>query len=587
MPKLQDDVERRLAAIVYADVAGYSRLTGRDEVGTHKTLSGFLDSMSDCIGSHGGRVVHYAGDAVLAEFPSVLGAVECAVTVQRDLAERNHGVAEDAMVQFRFGINLGEVIVDRDDIYGDGVNVAARLEALADPGGICISEKVFHEVRNRLDLNFEDLGAQEVKNIAEPVHSYRVLLETADAAATVSPSETQPSAKASIAVLPFNNMSGDAEQEYFCDGISEDIITELSRYHSLFVIARNSSFTYKGRAVNISQVGEELGVRYVLEGSMRKAGNRVRITAQLIEAESGSHVWADRYDRELEDIFAVQDEITQMIVATLPGRLEAADLEHAKRKTPENMAAYDYLLRAKDHHHRITKEDNRQALELFEKVIESDPGFGQAHAWRACTLGQSWVRGFCDDPQATWEEAMNSLGRARQLDEDDCECQRLLGGSYLVRREFEQAELHQRRALELNPNDPRIVSQMGEILTFMGQTDEGIEWLEKALRLDPHSLDRRNTNLGVGLFAAERFADAVTTFRQVATLGEQHHAYLAAAYARTGDKSASGRHATEVMGLNPDFSASAHVAKMPYMHEADRQRHREALVEAGLPDGEG
>ncbi|MDP6621833.1 MAG: adenylate/guanylate cyclase domain-containing protein, partial [Alphaproteobacteria bacterium] len=577
MPKLQDDVERRLAAIVYADVAGYSRLTGRDEVGTHKTLSGFLDSMSDCIGSHGGRVVHYAGDAVLAEFPSVLGAVECAVTVQRDLAERNHGVAEDAMVQFRFGINLGEVIVDRDDIYGDGVNVAARLEALADPGGICISEKVFHEVRNRLDLNFEDLGAQEVKNIAEPVHSYRVLLETADAAATVSPSETQPSAKASIAVLPFNNMSGDAEQEYFCDGISEDIITELSRYHSLFVIARNSSFTYKGRAVNISQVGEELGVRYVLEGSMRKAGNRVRITAQLIEAASGSHVWADRYDRELEDIFAVQDDITQVIVATLPGRLEAADLEHAKRKTPENMVAYDYLLRAKDHHHRITKDDNRQAVALFEKVIEFDPAFGQAHAWRACALGQSWVRGFCEDPDSIWEEASASLEKARQLDEDDCECQRLLGGSHLIRREFEKAELHQRRALELNPNDPRIVSQMGEVLTFMGQTDEGLEWLEKALRLDPHSQDRRYNNLGIGQFAAQLYADAVASFRKVSALGEQHHAYLAAASARTGDQAAAGRHTAEVIELNPDFSASAHVAKLPYMHDSDRRRHREAL----------
>ena len=583
----EGEVRRKLAAILYADVAAYSRLTGADEEGTHKTLSAYLDAMAAAIEGHDGRVVHYAGDAVLAEFRSVVAALACAVEIQKELGARNAEVPDERKVQFRIGVNLGEVIVDRDDIYGDGVNVAARLESLADPGGICVSGKVYEETRNRLEVAFEEMGAQSVKNITEPVPAYRVILAAGEAGSAASAAEQTPALalpdKPSIAVLPFQNMSGDAEQEYFSDGITEDTITELSRFTSLFVIARSSSFAYKGKSPNIQDVGRELGVAYVLEGSVRKAGTRVRITAQLLDTSNGAHVWAERYDRELEDIFAVQDEITEIIVATLPGRLEALDLERAKRKATENMAAYDYLLRGKDHHHRVTKEDNALALEMLDKTIELDPSFAQAYAWRACTLGQAWSRGFIEDPDWAWNQIGESLERARSLDEDDCEVHRLFADVHLIKREFDQALAHQERALSLNPNDPRMVSQHGEILTWMGRADEGVEWQEKTLRLDPVSEDRRRGNLAQALFVARRYQDAIDTYKRVVSLTMQRHAYLAACHAYLDHCEDAKAHAAEVLKLAPDFSVHGHLEKLPYMNQADLVHHREGLLKAGLP----
>ena len=583
----EGEVRRKLAAILYADVAGYSRLTGADEEGTHKTLSAYLDAMAAAIEGHDGRVVHYAGDAVLAEFRSVVAALACAVEIQKELGARNAEVPDERKVQFRIGVNLGEVIVDRDDIYGDGVNVAARLESLADPGGICVSGKVYEETRNRLEVAFEEMGAQSVKNITEPVPAYRVILAAGEAGSAASAAEQTPALalpdKPSIAVLPFQNMSGDAEQEYFSDGITEDTITELSRFTSLFVIARSSSFAYKGKSPNIQDVGRELGVAYVLEGSVRKAGTRVRITAQLLDTSNGAHVWAERYDRELEDIFAIQDEITEIIVATLPGRLEALDLERAKRKATENMAAYDYLLRGKDHHHRVTKEDNALALEMLDKTIELDPSFAQAYAWRACTLGQAWSRGFIEDPDWAWNQIGESLERARSLDEDDCEVHRLFADVHLIKREFDQALAHQERALSLNPNDPRMVSQHGEILTWMGRADEGVEWQEKTLRLDPVSEDRRRGNLAQALFVARRYQDAIDTYKRVVSLTMQRHAYLAACHAYLDHGEDAKAHAAEVLKLAPDFSVHGHLEKLPYMNQADLVHHREGLLKAGLP----
>ncbi|MBI2750738.1 MAG: adenylate/guanylate cyclase domain-containing protein, partial [Burkholderiales bacterium] len=338
---------RKLAAVVYADVAGYSRLTEQDEEATHRTLGAFLDQCSARIGEYGGRVVHYAGDAILAEFPSVMQALDCAVKTQCELAQRSAGVPQESRLQFRMGINLGEVIVDRGDIYGDGVNVAARLESLADPGGICVSGSVHEQVAGKVDLAFEDMGEQAVKNISKPVRAFRVRLGAPQAAAPGAvaggAARDRPD-KPSIAVLPFNNMSGDPEQEFFADGITEDIITELSRFRELFVISRNSSFKYKGKAVEVQKFAKELGVQYVVEGSVRKAGNRVRITVQLIDAETDRHIWAERFDRELEDIFAIQDQVTSAIVAILPGRVEAATRDRAARKTTDNMAAYECVL---------------------------------------------------------------------------------------------------------------------------------------------------------------------------------------------------------------------------------------------------
>jgi adenylate cyclase len=344
----QQRVERRLAAILAADVAGYSRLMGVDEAGTAKDLREHRAAIDPIVASHGGRIVKTTGDGVLLEFPSIVAAVECAVAVQNLMAERNEGVPQDRRMLFRIGINLGDVLIEGDDILGDGVNIAARLEGIGEPGGICVSDDAYRQVQGKIAAEFIDEGEQALKNIARPVRVYRVRL--GGAMARAAPVLALPD-KPSIAVLPFQNMSDAAEDVYFADGIAEDIITELSRYPDLFVIARNSSFTYRGKAVQVTDVAHELGVQYVLEGSVRRGGNRVRITAQLIDAVSGKHLWAERYDRSLEDIFAVQDEVTQSIVAVLPARVEAAALERASRKTSNSLHAYDNLLRGKYYHH--------------------------------------------------------------------------------------------------------------------------------------------------------------------------------------------------------------------------------------------
>ncbi len=339
----EERAKRKLSAILSADVKGYSRLMQDDELSTIQTLKGYRELMTSLVLEYRGRVVDSPGDNVLAEFASVVDAVECAVKVQQNLKEKNAELLVNRRMEFRIGVNLGDVIEDEDRIYGDGVNIAARLESLADSGGICISRNAYDQVKSKLDVEFDYLGEKELKNIAEPVRAYRVHIEASTTEPKMS-AKLELSDKPSIAVLPFNNISADPEQNYFADGISEDITTELSRFHSLFVISRNSAFIYRGNAVNVKQVGKELGAKYIVEGSVRKSGNRVRVTAQLIAAATGHHVWAERYDRNLEDIFSIQDEITEIIVSTLAGRIEATGIERAKRKNTENMVAYYYLL---------------------------------------------------------------------------------------------------------------------------------------------------------------------------------------------------------------------------------------------------
>jgi TolB-like protein len=364
-----DRVERRLTAILAADVAGYSRLTGMDEEGTHAQLQDHLRSLVDPkIAEHRGRVVKNTGDGLLAEFSSVVGAVRCAVEVQRGMAERNADVPREKRVEFRIGINVGDIMIDRGDIFGEGVNVAARLEGVAEPGGICISDDAHRQVRGKLDIAFQDAGEQQLKNIERPVRVYRLRL--GGAAATTRPALPLPD-KPSIAILPFQNLSGNPEQEYFADGIVEDITMALSRFRWLLVIARNSSFTYKGRAVDVKQVGRELGVRYVLEGSVRKAGDRIRIAGQLIDASTGAHLWADRFDGGLEDIFDLQDQVTASVVGVIAPKLEKAEIERAKRKPTESLDAYDCFLRAVANEDLVTREANNEALRLLYKAIEA------------------------------------------------------------------------------------------------------------------------------------------------------------------------------------------------------------------------
>jgi TolB-like protein/class 3 adenylate cyclase len=378
-----DRVERRLAAVLAADVAGYSRLMGHDEEGTLARLKALRKTLVDPkIAERRGRIVKTTGDGMLVEFPSIVDAVCCAVEVQRAMIEGNAEVPQESRIEFRLGVNLGDIITDGDDIHGDGVNIAARLETLAEPGGICVSQTVVNHVRGKVPFDVKDVGEQVLKNIARPIHVFHLVtdLNRQDVGSTLTTATLALPDKPSIAVLPFQNISGDPEQEYFADGIVEDIITALSRFSELFVIARNSSFTYKGRAVDVKQVGRELGVRYVLEGSVRKAGNRVRITGELIDAATNAHLWADHFDGRLDDIFDLQDEITVSVVGAIAPKLQQAEIERAKRKPTESLDAYDYYLRGLASAHRLTKEAISEALRLFYKATDLDPDFGSAYA---------------------------------------------------------------------------------------------------------------------------------------------------------------------------------------------------------------
>jgi adenylate cyclase len=576
-------VQRRLAAILSADVAGYSRLMGEDEVATIRTLSAYRAAISEVVAAHHGRIVNMPGDNLLAEFGSAVDAVEAALAMQRELAARNAQLPEARRMAFRVGVNLGDIVTENDSIYGDGVNIAARLEALAPAGGICVSGKVHEEVCRKLELAFEDLGEYELKNIAAPVRVYRVA--TDGAATAVSRARAAGVAKPSILVLPFANMSGAAEQEYFADGLTEDILTDLSRFRELFVISRNTSFKFKGQTVDVKKLKRELGVQYVIEGSVRKAGNRVRVTVQLIDAESDHHVWAERYERDLEDIFAIQDEVTAAIVATLPGRMEAAARSRAARKPPASMAAYECVLEAKVLHHRSSRDDNLRALSLIRRAVELDARYAHAHAWYACILGQQWGYGWCPDRAALEAEIERELQVALRLDENDSDVHRILAAVGVVRNDFDKAVYHQQRALALNPNDDLIVVQQGEILTWLGQGEEGIEWIRKAMHLNPYHPERFWFHLARAQFVARRYAEAIESLRHITAPDELHHALLAACHAQANDAALAAAHAAEVIKRIPGFAIRGHcVPLLHYRHEADLTHHLDALRKAGLPD---
>ena len=390
--------------------------------------------------------------------------------------------------------------------------------------------------------------------------------------------------KPAIAVLPFVNMSGEPEQDFFVDGITEDILTDLSRFRELLVISRNSAFVYKGRPINVQKVAEELGVQYVVEGSVRKAGSRVRITVQLIDAETDRHLWAERYDRELADIFAIQDEVTASIVSTLPGRVAAAAHERVQRKPPENLAAYECLLAGKLLHHRSTRADNAEALRLIERAIALDPGYAHAHAWKACVLGQSFVNGWCADADATVRASTGEVTLALSLDENDSDVHRVLAAINLsLNRDHDKALYHQERALALNSNDDLIVVQQGEVLTWIGQADQGIEWIQKAMRLNPYHPERFWSHLGRAYFVARRYPEAVKAFQRISRPDHSHLAFLAACHAQLGDAAAAEGAAQEVLRRAPDFSIERFIATQHYKHESDREHHRAALRKAQLP----
>ncbi|MDA9425141.1 MULTISPECIES: adenylate/guanylate cyclase domain-containing protein [Bradyrhizobium] len=581
--------ERRLAAVLAADMVGFSRLMEVDEAGTLARLKTHRVELIDpAIAKNRGRIIKTTGDGMLVEFYSVVDAVLCAAEVQRRMARRNADVPPPRWIQFRIGINLGDIILDQNDIFGDGVNVAARLEALAEPGGVCVSGAVRDQVGDRLDgVQFDDLGEQSVKNIARPIRVFRIRLAEGPASlpdgANTAPTPPGVSKKPSIAVLPFANMSGDPEQEFFADGLTEDIITELSRFHDLLVISRNSTFVYKGKAVKVQDVGREFGVDYVIEGSVRKAGGRVRVTVQLIDAETDRHIWAERYDRELQDIFAIQDEMTRAIVATLPGRVEAATHDRTKRKQTDNMPAYECVLAAKLLHHRSTRDDNAQAQTLLNRALAMDPNYAHAHAWKACVLGQCWIYGWCVDREATFEQVASELEIALALDDNDADVHRILAALNLTHHDYEKAAYHQERALALNPNYDLVVVQQGELLTWLGLPEEGIDWIRKAMRLNPYHPERFWSHLGRAYYCAEKYAEAAEAFSRITRADYTHHAFLAATFAQMKNAIAAGAHAAEVLKREPGFSVAAYLATLHYKRELDRQRHESGLLAAGLP----
>ena len=510
-------VERRLAAIVAADVVGYSRLMGEDEAGTLARLGALRRDLIDPkVANHKGRIVKTTGDGLLIAFPSVVEAVACAVAVQHDMAEHNSSVPEDRRIEFRVGINLGDVIIEGDDIHGDGVNVAARLEALATPGGIYISGVVHEQVRGRLEIGFADLGEQSLKNIVRPVRVYRV---QADAGTATSAATTQlplPD-KPSIAVLPFQNMSGDAEQEYFADGMVEEIITALSRIRWLFVIARNSSFTYKGSAIDIKRVSRELGVRYVLEGSVRKAGGRVRVTAQLIDALSGAHVWADRYDRDLSDVFGVQDEITASVAGIIEPALAEAEQQRVLRKPPERLDAWEAYQRGLWHFYKYTAEENQIALTFFRQAIALDAKFAPGHYGYALALHWDiWF--FSGRPLSEVQGLPREEARiAVMLDERDATAHAVLAHVLLWGSEWDAAIAEARIAFALNPNSAFVISMLGDTLCFGGYAEEALDRLRQAIRASPHDPLRWlwMAWLGAAHLQVRDFAAALETYQQV------------------------------------------------------------------------
>ena len=635
-------MERKLAAIFSTDVAGYSRLMGDDEEATIRTLTAYRAVISSLIHQHRGRVVDAPGDNLLAEFASVVDAVRCAVEIQHELNVKNAELPPHRQMRFRIGINLGVVIVEGERLYGNGVNIAARLESLAIPGGICISGTVYDHVKNKLTLGYEDLGPQQVKNITELLRVYRVVMEEeaenqkskskeqklkiekresragfarrkgamgavagmvllAGAIVTIRylshpPFSPQSSSlvtqeaqlplpdKPSLVVLPFVNMSEDPKRDYFSDGITEDLTTALSQISSLFVIARNSAFTYKGRAVKVQDVGKELGVQYVLEGSVRRANDQVRITAQLIDATTDAHLWAQRYDRPLKDIFALQDEIVQKIVTTLKLQLSLREQGYLVRKTTDNLEAYDYFLRGTEDYWRFTKETMAQARQMYEKAIELDPHYAAAYASLGNTHRADWLWQWSQDPQSL-ERAFALTQQAIALDDSLSMAHRVMGLVYAHKEQYERAIAEGERAITLAPNDAEGYANLSLILNLAGRPEETIGLVEKAVRLNPHYPVHYLVNLGWAYTLTRQYGEAITVLKRTITRNPNFLAaylFLAVAYSESGREEESRAAAAEILRISPNFTLEGYQQRLHYKDPVVLERFVTALRKAGL-----
>ncbi|MDB4444358.1 tetratricopeptide repeat protein [bacterium] len=628
----EESFKRKLTAVLSADVAGYSRLMSEDEASTVKTITTYRGIMATLIKQHRGRMVDSPGDNVLAEFPSVVDAVQCAVAVQKEFHSRNAELPDNRKMDFRIGINLGDVIEEDDRIYGDGVNIAARLEALADTGGICVSKTAFDQIETKLPLGYEYLGEQSVKNIAKPVGAYRVLMEPRVTVAEevekekpvpvwrrksilaggvvlvlvviaaliwnyyfrlpkVEPASVARMAhplpdKPSIAVLPFTNMSDDPKQEYFSDGITENVITGLSKIPNLFVIARNSTFTYKGKPVKVKQVAEEQGVRYVLEGSVQKSGDRVRISAQLVDAITGHHLWSDLYDRELKYIFALQDEITMKVTRAMQVKLTAGEQARLWGKGTDNLKAFLKVLEGRGYQINISRQNTILARKLFEEAISLDPEYAEAYARLAATHWMDALQGRSKSRRKSLEKAHELVQKALALDDSLPIAHQILGNIYAQRRQYDKAIAESERALALDPNGADAHRTLGLNLTLSGRPEEAIPVLKKALRLNPFPPVNYFVILGDAYRMTGRYEEAIAIFEKAINMEPDYlraHLNLAATYIHLGREEEARAEAAEVLRINPKFSLER-LAKGSVYKKAALERYFDALRKAGLPD---
>ena len=628
-------VQRRLAAILAADVVGYSRLVGMDEEGTIARLKRLRETLIDpSIARHQGRIVKTTGDGLLVEFASVVDAVRNAVEMQRALAAHEADVAEHHRMLFRMGINLGDIVIDGDDILGDGVNVAARLEALADPGGICVSGDVFRQVEGKLDPGYQSLGEQRVKNIEKPVRVYRVLLD-AEAAGKViehpgerhwqpampkaaaiavalavlvavgggfawwraAAPETEPASiermafplpeKPSIAVLPFTNISGDPGQDYFSDGITEDIITTLAKIPNLFVIARNSTFTYKGRPVEVREVAEKFGVRYVLEGSVQRSGDELRITAQLVDAVTGHHLWAERYDRGIEDLFALQDEITLNVVSALEVELTEGEQALVWRRGVSKPEAWELSAQAKDHYETFSKEGMAKAQQLWQQAVELDPDFVMGWVWLAWTHWMDARRGWSESRETSFARAVDLAQKALAMDDSFPSTYALLGGIHLYRGEHDEAIAMGERSIALSPNDSFNLAVLAHTLFYSEQPEEAIALTLKAMRLSPVYLDWYLLSLGHAYYLAGQHDKAIDPILKYVEKNPEHafpHAMLAAIYAELDRRDDARTEVEALLERSPGYSLEQFAKGRFYKNPDDLARVLDALRKAGVPE---
>ncbi|MFX0201796.1 MAG: adenylate/guanylate cyclase domain-containing protein [Candidatus Hodarchaeota archaeon] len=624
---------RKLVAIFSADVKGYSRLMGQDEAATVKTLGTYREVMAALIKQQRGRVVDSPGDNVLAEFASVVDAVQCAVALQKELKARNAELPENRRMEFRIGINLGDVIEEGDRIYGDGVNITARLEALADPGGICISKTAFDQIETKLPLGYEYLGEQTVKNIAKPVGAYRVLMEPRVTVAGKKEKEKAmpvwrrkailaggvsvllvvitlaiwnfylrppvPSVevasvekmafplpdKPSIAVLPFDNLSADKSHDVLVDGMTEDIIAALARFDQLFVIARNSTFTYKGKPVKVQQVAEELGVRYVLEGSVQISGNRIRVTAQLIDATTGRHVWVERFDRSLKDAFDVQDQVTRKLVSSLAGKLDQATTAMALLKHPDSLDAYGLFLRGQELSGHFTPDDNAKGRGLLEKAISLDPNYASAYAILAWTYFADWQWKWYGSatPKEVYKNALDLAHKAVALDPRNARARWVLGYILLYGNKHDQAVAQFEEGLKANPNYADLLVALADAYVLNGQPKEGIKRVKEAMRLNPYYTGWYSWVLGFAQYVARDYEGAIETITKMSPMGEARR-IVAACLAYLGRMDEARAEAERFLKDNPSFSASYWGTTQAFRNEEDRLHTVQGYIKAGLPE---